>query len=116
MILTEEEAVKKVCNRVAVCTEIEVSTSGNQRRFYEPMPLMCVGSDCAKWRWEGGHESRRFIRAESQPLFTEPVRPDFIPTSYKFVPSDCDCDSGWQEPGGEADKRRCGYCGRGGKP
>jgi len=54
MILTEEEAKKKVCKRVPICTEVETSGSGDgsQRRFYELMPIMCIASDCmAGWRW-----------------------------------------------------------------
>ena len=52
-VMKEEEAKKKVCKRIPVCTEVNKNEyDTKQQRFYDIMTIMCLGSECMVWRKE----------------------------------------------------------------
>ncbi len=105
MFVTEEEAGKKECKRIAEIFE----------GCWADYPIFCSGSRCMKWRW------RDPLRMQSKPdtdlmAKEQPERPPWIPADWTFEPQDDDNPASWVEPEEKAQARRRGYCGLAGKP
>lgn len=98
MLMTDEEAGKKVCKQVL--------WMGRLRE------VMCLGSRCARWeveRWG----NPRVIVCDDPGATEEPPRPSKVPASYIFCPAEKweDGDpAGWVEPEEESHKRDAGRC------
>lgn len=75
----------------------------------------CIGDQCAAWRWAGPAQ-RKFVLCDDAAATVEPKRPDLIPNTWKFCPSEDGEPAGWVQPDDEAMAERMGYCGLAGIP
>ena len=68
MIFTEEVARKIVCKRVPVCTYVDIQGNSSQQRSYEEMPIFCIASLCAHWRWWNCEffDEEKIVRVENR--------------------------------------------------
>ena len=120
MIYTEEEAKERWCPMVRF-------HMGFQGFVYDNKPgnsqahnysCFCLASDCMMWAWADGEPRMKCMIPQNLDSEEEPERPSEVPASWKWI-SASEASDGvphWHEPQSEANARRQGFCGLGGKP
>lgn len=116
MNVTEQQAKEKWCPMARVYNE---GSGADNRTMGDANPghARCIGSECMMWTWDGqyagGTTHRKFVLPGDQFAAVEPPRPQYIPSSWEFLPfSDEDGDQAcWIEPQEEYEARRLGRCG-----
>ena len=119
MMLTEQEAITKICPILDVDRHFRPYDSVNE---YRAAPLQCRASKCMAWRLGrlpnkkaiehaiSAEECREIIEKD----LDDPQRPEGIPQSYIFTVNPR--RAYWVEDDESCEARRKGYCGLVGLP